>query len=241
MEERRCFLVELEGLTSYADGLALQEVAFERVRRGTVDGILILLQHSPVFTIGKSGGRENLLANEETLRRLGIDVYDTTRGGNITYHGPGQIVAYPIFSLKKWKMDLPWFVTSLEEVVIRTLREYGIKAGRKPKHRGVWVGNKKIAAIGIAVKRWITMHGFAFNISVNKEHFTLINPCGIKEFGIVSLEDLTGPVDFGRIMLTVKEKFAKVFETNFQEVSRGWLESDDVFAKTGVAEEAHSK
>jgi len=214
---KRCFVVEFKEPVGYGEGLALQERAFNKVYVGEADGILLLLEHKPVFTIGRSGGRENLLVDERALDMLGIELYETNRGGNITYHGPGQIVAYPIFNLSKWKKDLPWYVSCLEEVVIRVLRDYDIRAGRKPKYRGVWIGDKKIAAIGIAVDKWITMHGFAFNVKVNKSHFGLINPCGIREFSVASLDDYVDGVDFREVVKKVKEQFSLVFETDFKE------------------------
>jgi lipoyl(octanoyl) transferase len=219
---KRCFVVEFKEPVGYGEGLLFQERAFNKVSAGEADGILLLLEHKPVFTIGRSGGRENLLVDERALDMLGIELYETNRGGNITYHGPGQIVAYPIFNLSKWKKDLPWFVSCLEEVVIQVLRDYDIRAGRKPKYRGVWVGDKKIAAIGIAVDKWISMHGFAFNVKVNKSHFGLINPCGIREFSVASLDDYVDGVDFREVVKKVKEKFSLVFETDFKkEISEG--------------------
>lgn len=219
---RRCFVVNLKGLIGYGEGLVLQEKAFDKVVSGKADGILLLLEHKPVFTIGRSGGKENLLVDEKYLKTAGIELYETNRGGNITYHGPGQIVAYPIFNLSKWKKDLQWYVSCLEEVIIQVLKDYNIKAGRKPKYRGVWVADKKIAAIGIAAERWITMHGFAFNVKVDKSHFELINPCGIKEFSVASLDDYVEDVDFREVVKKVKEKFSLIFETNFKkEISEG--------------------
>ena len=132
---RRCFVVNLKGLIGYGEGLVLQEKAFDKVVSGKADGILLLLEHKPVFTIGRSGGKENLLVDEKYLKTAGIELYETNRGGNITYHGPGQIVAYPIFNLSKWKKDLQWYVSCLEEVIIQVLKDYNIKAGRKPKYR----------------------------------------------------------------------------------------------------------
>ncbi|MFY9431131.1 MAG: lipoyl(octanoyl) transferase LipB [Acetomicrobium sp.] len=219
---RRCFVVNLKGLIGYGEGLVLQEKAFDKVVSGKADGILLLLEHKPVFTIGRSGGKENLLVDEKYLKTAGIELYETNRGGNITYHGPGQIVAYPIFNLSKWKKDLQWYVSCLEEVIIQVLKDYNIKAGRKPKYRGVWVADKKIAAIGIAAERWITMHGFAFNVKVEKSHFELINPCGIKEFSVASLDDYVEDVIFRDVVKKAKEKFSLVFETNFKkEISEG--------------------
>jgi len=217
---RRCFVVNLKGLIGYGEGLVLQEKAFDKVVSGKADGILLLLEHKPVFTIGRSGGKENLLVDEKYLKTAGIELYETNRGGNITYHGPGQIVAYPIFNLSKWKKDLQWYVSCLEEVIIQVLKDYNIKAGRKPKYRGVWVADKKIAAIGIAAERWITMHGFAFNVKVNKDHFNLINPCGIKEFSVASLDDYVEDVDFREVVKKTKEKFSIIFEAGFDEVAK---------------------
>jgi len=219
----KSFVVILKEPVSYKYGLALQEKAFSRVSSGEARGTLLLLQHKPVFTIGRSGGRENLLADEKTLRASGIEICETDRGGNITYHGPGHIVAYPIFDLSRWKKDLSWYVTSLEEVVIQVLEDYGITAGRKAKYRGVWVGDKKIAAIGISVHKWITMHGFAFNVKVNKDHFNLINPCGIKEFYVASLDDFLPEVDYWEVLKSVREKFSTVFGTDFTELPEKML------------------
>lgn len=225
LESRSCFSIRLNGLTKYLDGLNLQNLALEKVMSGEADCILILLEHEPVLTVGKSGGRENLLVDERELERLGVELRNTGRGGNITYHGPGQVVAYPVLNLGKWKKELPWYVHSLEEVVIRVLEDYGIEAGRKTEYRGVWVEERKIAAVGIAVKRWFTMHGFALNVRVNKEHFRLINPCGIKDYTIASMDDFVDNVDFHEIMESVEENFSLVFESKLIEVSREWLES----------------
>jgi len=235
MENRSCFSIRLDGLTKYLDGLDLQKLALEKVMSGKADCILILLEHEPVLTMGRSGGRENLLVDERELERLGVELRSTGRGGNITYHGPGQVVAYPILNLGKWKKNLPWYVHSLEEVVIRVLGDYGIEAGRKPEYRGVWVKESKITAVGIAVKRWFTMHGFALNVRVNKEHFRLINPCGIKDYTIASMDDFVDDVDFHEIIECVEENFSLVFESKLIDVSREWLESGQSEGETRLA------
>ena len=235
MENRSCFSLRLNGLTKYLEGLNLQNLALEKVMSGKADCILILLEHEPVLTVGKSGGRENLLVDESELERLGVELQSTGRGGNITYHGPGQVVAYPVLNLGKWKKDLPWYVHSLEEVVIRVLEDYGIEAGRKPEYRGVWVKETKIAAVGIAVKRWFTVHGFALNVRVNKEHFKLINPCGIKDYTIASMDDFVDSVDLHEIIKSVEEKFSLVFKSKLIEVSREWLESGQSEGETRLA------
>ncbi|UZW16201.1 lipoyl(octanoyl) transferase LipB [Clostridium pasteurianum] len=208
---KSCYVTELKDFISYKEGLELQKKAFDIISSGKIDGILLLLQHSPVITIGKAGGRENLLISEKKLKELGIELYESTRGGNITYHGPGQLVAYPILNLNKFNIDAHLYLRKLEEVIIRTLQIYHIKAGRKAKYTGVWIDDAKIAAIGVALRRWITKHGFSFNISINKDHFALINPCGITKFGICSLEDFISDVYYDEILYNVKIQFEKTF------------------------------
>lgn len=209
-----CYVIEVDRLVSYEDGLELQQKAFNFVKKTEIDGVLLLLQHKPVITVGASGGKDNLLIPRENLEALGIDFYESKRGGNITYHGPGQLVGYPIMKLEKFNKDVHWYLNQLEEVIIETLKIYGINAGRKLKYTGVWVENSKIAAIGVYVKRWITMHGFSFNISINKSHFALINPCGITEFGVASLNDYLLEIDYNHIINSIKKSFEEVFNTN---------------------------
>ncbi|WP_147565897.1 lipoyl(octanoyl) transferase LipB [Clostridium tyrobutyricum] len=210
---RTCYLTQFKNLTSYKYGLELQHKAFEFVVQNNIDGILLLLQHKPVITIGKSGGMDNLLVSKETLNRFGIELYKCSRGGNITYHGPGQLVVYPILNLNKFQKDAHWYLRQLETVVMNTVRSYGVKAGIKPKYTGVWVGNQKIAAIGVGIRKWITKHGFALNICVNKDHFKLITPCGISEFGICSLEDFVQNPSYDGIVSNIKRNFKEVFST----------------------------
>ena len=206
---RRC------GVVSYAAGLELQQEAARQVQAGEWDGILLELQHSPVITIGRSGGRENLLAGPAELSEAGIEVFDSGRGGNITCHNPGQLVGYPILNLSCWQEDVHWYVRQLEETLIRTLQEYGVVAGRKAKYTGVWVGNRKIAAIGVSVRHWITGHGFALNISNDLSLFGRIVPCGIEEFGVTSLSALGVDADFVQIQATLEQQFAQVFSGEF--------------------------
>jgi lipoyl(octanoyl) transferase len=201
---------------SYTDGLKLQEEAFEAVKDKEYSGVFILLQHKPVYTIGKGGGRENILRSEEFLKSRNIDIVDVTRGGNITFHGPGQIVFYPILDLTLLKKDTHWYVDNLEEVIIRVLKNYGVEGTRKPEYRGVWVNDKKISALGIAVKRWITGHGVSFNVNMNKEYFHWINPCGITEFGITSLEDYVSEIDMEVLNKQIISSFEEVFQIKLQ-------------------------
>jgi lipoyl(octanoyl) transferase len=201
----------MEGLVRYEDGLRLQEEAFQAVQQEKYDGVLILLEHHPVYTIGTGGGLENLLCSQESLEAEGVDLIKINRGGNITFHGPGQIVAYPIFDLNKLRKDSHWYISSLEETVMRVLATYGIQGSRKPEYRGVWIGNEKISAVGVHVKRWITTHGLSFNICLDKNYFYRINPCGITEFGITSLEDHVA----GAEMTVIREKLVQSFQEVF--------------------------
>lgn len=203
---RRC------GVVSYAAGLELQQEATRQVQAGEWNGILLELQHSPVITIGRSGGRENLLAGPPELDEAGVEVFDSGRGGNITCHNPGQLVGYPIMNLSCWQEDVHWYVRQLEETLIRTLQEYGVAAGRKAKYTGVWVGNRKIAAIGVSVRHWITGHGFALNVCNDLSLFGRIVPCGIEEFGVTSLCALGVEADFAQVQTKLEQQFAQVFK-----------------------------
>lgn len=180
----------------YQEALDYQEKLVALRRRGQIPDTLLLVEHPPVFTIGRGGGWENLRCSRETLEQEGIRVYEVNRGGNITYHGPGQLVGYPIIDLAAQGRDVRAYLWSLEEILIRTLEPYlgplGLAPERLPGYTGVWVANEKIAAIGVAVKGWITMHGFALNLNTNLKHFQLINPCGITDRGVTSLGRLLG-------------------------------------------------
>jgi lipoate-protein ligase B len=148
------------------------------------------VEHPPVFTIGRAGTGEHIIAPQEVLEREGIKVYEINRGGDVTYHGPGQLVGYPILNLGEYDKDLHETVRKYEEVIIRLLAEYCIEAGRIEGLTGVWVGDEKIAAIGIGVRKWVTFHGFALNVNPNLEHFKLIVPCGIRDKGVTSMEKI---------------------------------------------------
>lgn len=221
---RNCYAITIDKPVSYSEGLEMQQRAYDLVLENQIDGIILLLQHKPVFTTGSNGGTENLLITKEELNELGIDLYETNRGGNITYHGPGQLVVYPILDLSKFQKDVHWYLRQLEEVMIKTLSTYGITARRKQKYPGVWVGEKKITAIGVHVKKWITTHGLAFNISVNKEHFGLINPCGIVEYGIASLDDFFKEIEYSNALNKVKEKLMECFDMELTDTTLEELE-----------------
>lgn len=206
------------GLTPYMEARDLQIKAREKVKHGFSDGILITLQHPPVYTVGRAGGFENILISISELEKK-AEIYQTERGGNITFHGPGQIVAYPIFNLNKWKKDVHLYVYMLEEVIIRLLADYAIDAGRKDKYRGVWVRDEKICAVGAAINQWITWHGIAFNVNTDLTYFKFINPCGITNFGVTSLEKLGVKVGIDEVLNRMIDKFKQVFNTEIEEIT----------------------
>ena len=203
------------GLVPYADALQLQRSLVEERRAELVPDLLLLLQHPPVITLGVKGdgGRSNIIAAPARLAELGIEVAETGRGGDVTYHGPGQIVGYPIIDLKPDRCDVHRYVRDLEEAMIRVCADYGVGAGRIKGMTGAWVGGEKIGAIGVRISRWITCHGFAFNVTTNLEHFQLIVPCGIAEHGVTSLERAVGrAVALDEVAGRLVEHFAAVFD-----------------------------
>ena len=179
---------------AYGEALALQRALVEDRRADRVADLLLLVEHPHVLTLGVrgDGGRSHILASDETLAARRIEVFEAGRGGDITYHGPGQVVGYPIIDLRPDRCDVHRYVRDLEEVLIRTAADYGIDAGRVEGLTGVWVGRDKLAAIGVRISRWITSHGFAFNVTTDLDYFNLIVPCGIADRGVTSLERLLG-------------------------------------------------
>jgi lipoyl(octanoyl) transferase len=180
---------------------------------------LLMVEHPPVFTLGKSGKREHVLVTEEQLKRLGIEFYHINRGGDITYHGLQQVVGYPILDLDKFKTDLGWYLRSLEEVIIQVIAEYGLKGDRSSGETGVWLSPedpfmaRKICAMGIKCSRWITMHGFALNVNTDLSHFEYIVPCGIQGKAVTSLEkELGRKVDYDEVKQKIKFHFEQVFD-----------------------------
>ena len=202
------------GLIDYAQALKLQEKLMLLRQSGKGGDMLLLLEHPPVLTIGRRGSPANICLSGEELESKGVAVYEASRGGDVTYHGPGQIVGYPVMDLNGHGRDVRGFVWKIEEVFIRLLKaEYGIEAARdEGKYTGVWVGDEKITAIGIAIKRWVTMHGFAFNVNTDLEHFKWIVPCGLADRGVTSLQKLLGrPVDFKDANEKTASCFCEVF------------------------------
>jgi lipoyl(octanoyl) transferase len=200
-------------LVTYENGMKLQQKLVEMRQRDALPDQLLLLEHPPVITLGRGGKLDNLLASPERLSAQNIRFFETTRGGDITYHGPGQIVGYPILHLGENNRDVRKYVTKIEEVLIRTVAEYGITAERIDGRRGIWVGNDKIAAIGVRIARWVTSHGWALNVSTNLEHFRFITPCGLHGTGVTSIErELGRAVSINDIREILEAKFAEVFE-----------------------------
>jgi lipoyl(octanoyl) transferase len=206
------------GVIEYGRAFELQKRAVRRMLEGRLDNTILLLEHPPVFTIGRAGGEHNVLVDATERERLGIALFDVDRGGDVTYHGPGQLVGYPILHLEPWKNDVRRYVRLLEEVAIRLLDSFGIEGGRKEGMSGAWVGDEKVCAIGVKANRdphrkgFITSHGFAFNVQPDLSHFDLIVPCGITEYGVTSLQKLTGREhDMSDIKRRWTEAFSEVF------------------------------
>ncbi|MGZ5219867.1 MAG: lipoyl(octanoyl) transferase LipB [Chitinophagaceae bacterium] len=184
---------------------------------------LLFVEHPPVYTLGKSGNIDNVLMSEENLRARGIDFFRTNRGGDITFHGPQQIVGYPILDLEKFYTDIGKYLRNIEEVIILTLKEYGIESGRSAGETGVWIDagikgkERKICAIGVRSSRWITMHGFALNVNTDLDYFNFIIPCGIQDKQVTSLQkELGRKVNFEEVKEKVKQNFAKVFNADVE-------------------------
>lgn len=200
------------GLTGYAECWRQQQRLFELRSTNTIGDLLLLTEHHHVYTIGKGGNDSHLLADDQELRLKGIQVFHNDRGGDITYHGPGQLVGYPILDLNNYRRDLHRYLRDLEEVIIRSLSQYGISGSRDARYTGVWVGDKKICAIGIKTRQWVTMHGFALNINTDLSFFERIIPCGIAERGVTSLQEHLGRVvPLNEVARGVIHEFGDVF------------------------------
>jgi len=191
---RRRLVVQRLGRIGYADGVERQKALVQARQAGEIDDTLLLVEHPPVITLGVKtrGNFANIRVDAPALAAQGVEVHDTGRGGDVTFHGPGQLVGYPIIDLKPDRCDVHVYVRDIEEVMIRVCADYGVSAGRVPGLTGAWIGPEKIGAIGVRISRWVTSHGFAFNVSTNLDHFRLIVPCGIADRGVTSLEQAAG-------------------------------------------------
>ena len=202
------------GRVPYQEALAMQRALVTERQAHRVDDLLLLLEHPPVITLGVrgDGGRQHIVAGDETLSARGIEIVEAGRGGDVTYHGPGQLVGYPIIDLSPDRRDVHRYVRDLEEVLIRVAADFGITAGRAEGLTGVWVGSRKLAAIGVRISRWVTSHGFALNVTTDVSAFDLIVPCGIADRGVTSLAQLGVSTDTTAVADRVVVHFAAVFE-----------------------------
>jgi lipoyl(octanoyl) transferase len=189
---KRALHVRRLGRVEYEDGLALQKLLLEARAQGSIPDTLVLLEHPPVITLGRGAQPQNVLWSKEELQARGFELFETDRGGDVTYHGPGQIVGYPILDLKPDRKDVRKYVASVEEVMIRAAAAFGIRGERVAGRTGIWTPVGKLGAIGVHISRWITSHGFAFNVHPDLAHFSAIVPCGIRDAGVTSLESLLG-------------------------------------------------
>ena len=208
------------GLIDYQEAWDIQKEIFDLRYKNEISDVLFLLEHPNTYTLGKVADKNHLISSNQYLEENKISVYDIDRGGDITYHGPGQIVGYPIIKLDDWERDTHKYLRALEEVIIKTCKSFGLSGSRNPKYTGVWIGNKKIAAIGIKVSRWITMHGFAFNVNTDLALFQGIVPCGISDKEVTSLKkELGKALDLNQVKEMVFKKFVEVFNYDSLEKS----------------------
>ena len=199
----------------YKEAWDLQKSIFELRYQQKVDDVFLLLEHPHTYTLGKTADKKNLVGNEEYLNKNNISVYDIDRGGDITYHGPGQIVGYPIIDLNSWGKDTGKYLRALEEIIIRTCADYGLLVTRVPKYTGVWIEDRKIAAIGIKVTRWITMHGFALNVNTDLSLYNGIIPCGITNKEVTSLQkELNTEIDIQEVKSKILNHTVTIFGYN---------------------------
>jgi lipoyl(octanoyl) transferase len=202
------------GTVGYQEALDLQARLVEERRSGAVPDLLLLLQHPPVITLGVKTrhNRTNIVASDAQLAEAGVGIFESGRGGDVTYHGPGQLVGYPILDLNPDRRDVHRYVRDVEQALIEAVATFGIAAERVPGLTGIWVGNEKLAAIGVRISRWITSHGFALNVSTDLSHFDLIVPCGIQGRGVTSMHQLIGkPVEMADVEAAVSDAFSQVF------------------------------
>jgi lipoyl(octanoyl) transferase len=235
---KSCFIVDV-GLIGYAEAWELQKRLVTARKNGAIGDVLLLCEHPHVITLGRNGKHEHLLASEQVLRQKGVEFHSSDRGGDITYHGPGQLVGYPILNLAAIRKDVVWYVRMLEEVMIRATAEFGIAAERMAGKTGIWVrgadsdpnalasAEEKLGAIGVHISRWVTSHGFAYNVSTDLRNFDLIVPCGIAGRKATSLEKiLERAVACHEAVQPVVRNFGEVFELDMRETSR-----DDLLAR----------
>lgn len=226
MNTKKLFYCNL-GMIDYQEAWDLQRKTLELRVQNEIPDVLYMLEHPHTYTFGKTADKNNLIGTKDYLNSNKISVYDIDRGGDITYHGPGQIVGYPILNLNDWKKDTHKYLRALEETIIMTCESYGIRGERNPGYTGVWVEDRKIAAIGIKVSRWITMHGFAFNINTDLSFFSGIIPCGISDKDVTSIKRETGAQ---ADIIEAKSRIVKNFSNIFEYSNVNYVTKEDIFS-----------
>ena len=209
-----CQLRDL-GRLGYAEAVELQRDLVARRKRGEIPDQLLIVEHPHVVTIGRNGRDENLLAGPDQLARAGVELHRTDRGGDVTYHGPGQVVGYPILDLREWKRDVVAYLRALEQALMEALAGFGIEAGRLQGATGVWTAEGKIAAIGVHISRWVTSHGFALNVETDLSYFRYIVPCGLTK-PVTSMRALGCDASRGQVVAALASSFARVFDREIQ-------------------------
>ncbi len=215
------------GQADYGETLELQRVLHARRRAGLIPDVVISVEHNPVITLGRSGSREHLLVSSQELQREGIELFEVERGGDVTYHGPGQLVIYPIVDLRAHGRDVKRFIERLEQATIAALSGFGIEAGRRDGYPGVWILDRKIASIGVYVRGWVSRHGLAINVDVNPAHIAMINPCGLS-VEMVSACDLSDrPMAIDQVRRLFLDRLAEQFGWTLEEMDPALLLGDD--------------
>lgn len=217
-DNKKLNLIDLRR-TKYEETWRLQKKIVALRQEGEIGDVLLFTEHEPVITMGRATSFENLLCSPEQLKQKGVEIHEIERGGDITFHGPGQLVIYPIINLNNHGRDLHKYLRDLENVIIDALRKFGIDSGTKEGLTGVWANNSKLASIGVAVSRWITYHGAALNVNTDLDYFKLINPCGITEYSIGSMASATGKkIDMDKVRNELASSFAAVFNYEIERV-----------------------
>ncbi len=232
MSERELWVVR-QGVTPYGEILELQRrIAAARITGEVAQDVLLLLEHDPVVTMGRSSKDKNLIASKDFLAGRGVELFEVERGGDVTFHGPGQLVGYPIIDLKRHKQDLHWYLRQLEQAIISTLSGFGIAAARNVGYTGVWTGRRKIASIGVHARDWVTWHGFALNVSTDLSYFDMIVPCGIPGVVMTSIEKETEmPVPLNIVVAGFIAEFSRLFTLSPVEAA-----TDSLFDRAGTQE-----
>lgn len=225
---RRCELREV-GLLEWSSAFALQQRLVAQRKAGEISDQLLIVEHPHVITVGRNGHEANLLASREILERTGIGFHETDRGGDVTYHGPGQIVGYPILDLRDWKRDVHEYVRALEQMLIDTLADFGIPAGRIAGLTGVWSGDAKVAAIGVHLSRWVTSHGFALNLNPDLSYFQYIVPCGLAK-PVTSMKALGASPTWKQVVDRIAVHFARVFDYELDSIPQTEIEKEPALA-----------